>query len=47
MEGWNGEEENSVPAVNVSFMSLIPGFAWGFKGVLYGYIQKLFEFTVS
>lgn len=41
MEGWNGEEENSVPAVNVSSVYVfIPDFAWGLLGVIFGYIQK-------
>jgi hypothetical protein len=41
VEGWNGEEENSVPAVNVSSVYVfIPDFAWGLLGVIFGYIQK-------
>lgn len=34
MEGWNGEDENSVPTVNVSFMLLF-SVLHGVRGELY------------
>lgn len=40
MEGWNGEDENAVPTVNV-FLCCYSRFCMGFKG---SYIQKLVWF---
>lgn len=40
MEGWNGEDENSVPTVNVS-LCCYSRFCMGFEG---SYIQKLVWF---
>lgn len=34
MEGWNGEDENSFPTVNVYLCRYISGFAWGSRGVI-------------